>query len=130
MAAKKWDMVAAVVSHPVKIDPQTAAGGSVSPTVRRTEGVEKAEAILLRAQAIHPKSCHDPIQPCLVPERNLPHGAGERAPPEPRSILIRITRRRGTHESAGIERRVPFLKLLMLERGVSIGWQGEGRRRI
>jgi hypothetical protein len=24
MAAKKWDMVAAVVSHPVKIDPQTA----------------------------------------------------------------------------------------------------------
>ena len=31
MAAKKWDMVAAVASHLVKVDPETAAGGSVSP---------------------------------------------------------------------------------------------------
>jgi hypothetical protein len=35
-----------------------------------------------------------------------------------RSILIKITRRHGKLESAGIERCVPFLKLLMLERGV------------
>jgi Flp pilus assembly protein TadD len=54
MAAKKWDMAAAVASHLVKVDPQTA-GWLISLTyaVRRTEGVENAEAILLRAQAIH-----------------------------------------------------------------------------
>ena len=56
MAAKKWDMAAAVASHLVKVDPQTA-GWWISPAhaVRRTESIEKAEAILLRAQAIHPK---------------------------------------------------------------------------
>ena len=31
MAAKKWDMVAAVASHLVKVDPKPQAGGSVSP---------------------------------------------------------------------------------------------------
>ena len=31
MAAKKWDMAAAVASHLVKVDPETEAGGSVSP---------------------------------------------------------------------------------------------------
>ena len=55
-AAKKWDMVAAVASHLVKVDPQTAGWWiSLAYAVRRTESVEKAEAILLRAQAIHPK---------------------------------------------------------------------------
>ena len=54
MVAKKWDMAAAVAGHLVKVDP----GGwwiSLAYAVRRTESVEKAEAILLRAQAIHPK---------------------------------------------------------------------------
>jgi Flp pilus assembly protein TadD len=56
MAAKKRDMVAAVASHLVKVDPQTPGWWiSLAYAVRRTESVEKAEAILLRAQAIHPK---------------------------------------------------------------------------
>ena len=56
MAAKKWDMVAAVASHLVKVDPQTPGWWiSLAYALRRTESIEKAEAILLRAQAIHPK---------------------------------------------------------------------------
>ena len=56
MAAKKWEMVAAVASHLIKVDPQTAGWWiSLAYALRRTESVEKAEAILLRAQAIHPK---------------------------------------------------------------------------
>ena len=56
MAAKKWDMAAAVASHLVKVDPETAGWWiSLAYAVRRTESVENAEAILLRAQAIHPK---------------------------------------------------------------------------
>ena len=55
-AAKKWDMVVAVASHLVKVDPQTAGWWiSLAYALRRTESVEKAEAILLRAQTIHPK---------------------------------------------------------------------------
>jgi Flp pilus assembly protein TadD len=56
MAAKKWDMAAAVASHFVKVEPENAAWWiSLAYSVRRIEGVEKAEAILLRAQSIHPK---------------------------------------------------------------------------
>ena len=56
MAAKKWDMAAAVASHLVKADPETAGWWiSLAYALRRTESVEKAEAILLRARAIHPK---------------------------------------------------------------------------
>jgi Flp pilus assembly protein TadD len=56
MAAKKWDMAAAVASHLVKVDLGTAGWWiSLAYALRRTESVEKAEAILLRAQAIHPK---------------------------------------------------------------------------
>ena len=56
MVAKKWDMAAAVASHLVKVDPGTAGWWiSLAYSLRRTESVEKAEAILLRAQAIHPK---------------------------------------------------------------------------
>jgi tetratricopeptide (TPR) repeat protein len=55
MAAKKWDMAAAVASHLVKVDPKTAGWWiSLAYALRRTEGVEKAKAILLR-QAIHPE---------------------------------------------------------------------------
>ena len=50
MAAKKWDMVAAVASHLVKVDPKTADWWiSLAYALRRTESIEKAEAILLRA---------------------------------------------------------------------------------
>ena len=56
MAARKWDTAAAVASHLVKVDPETAGWWiSLAYALRRTESVEKAEAILLRAQAIHPK---------------------------------------------------------------------------
>ena len=56
MVAKKWDMAAAVASHLVKVDPGTAGWWiSLAYALRRTESVEKAESILLRAQTIHPK---------------------------------------------------------------------------
>jgi len=56
MAAKKWDMAAAVASHLVKVEPENEVWWiSLAYSVRRVEGVEKAEAILLRAQSIHPK---------------------------------------------------------------------------
>ena len=48
--------VAAVASHLVKVDPGTACWWiSLAFALRRIEGVEKAEAILLRAQKMHPK---------------------------------------------------------------------------
>ena len=57
MVAKKWDMAAAVASHLAKVDPQTAGWWiSLAYAFRRTESVGKAEAILLRAQTIHPKN--------------------------------------------------------------------------
>ena len=47
---------AAVASHLVKVDPGTAGWWiSLAYALRRTESVEKAEAILLRAQTIHPE---------------------------------------------------------------------------
>jgi tetratricopeptide (TPR) repeat protein len=56
ITAKKWDMAAAVASHLVKVDPGTAGWWiSLAYSVRRSEGIEQAEAILQRAQAIHPK---------------------------------------------------------------------------
>ena len=56
MAAKKWDMAAAVASHLVKVQPENAGWWiSLAFAIRRAESVDKAEAILLRAQAIHPK---------------------------------------------------------------------------
>ena len=49
-------MVAAVASHLVKVDPQTAGWWiSLAYALRCTESIEKAEDILLRAQAAHPK---------------------------------------------------------------------------
>ena len=81
MAAKKWDMAAAVASHLVKVDPQTAGWWiSLAYALRRTESVEKAEAILLRAQVDTSQGCHDCFQPCLLRERRGPHGGGERTP--------------------------------------------------
>jgi Flp pilus assembly protein TadD len=56
MAAKKWDMAEAVASHLVKVEPENETWWiNLAYSVRRIEGVEKAEAILLRAQAIHLK---------------------------------------------------------------------------
>ena len=56
ITAKKWDMAAAVASHLVKVRPENAGWWiSLANALRRTESVEKAEAVLLRAQTIHPK---------------------------------------------------------------------------
>jgi hypothetical protein len=55
MAAKKWDMAAALASHLVKVEPENEGWWiSLAYALRRSESIEKAEAILLRAQAIHP----------------------------------------------------------------------------
>ena len=56
MVAKKWDSAAAVASHLVKVEPQNEAWWiNLAYSVRRSEGIEQADAMLLRAQAIHPK---------------------------------------------------------------------------
>ena len=56
ITAKKWDMAAAVASHLVKVEPENEAWWiNLADSVRRSEGIKQAEAILLRAQAIHPK---------------------------------------------------------------------------
>jgi Flp pilus assembly protein TadD len=56
MAAKKWDMAAAIASHLVKVEPENGAWWiSLAYSIRRSDGVERAEAILLRVQATHPK---------------------------------------------------------------------------
>ena len=56
IAAKKWDMVSAVARHLVKVEPENEAWWiNLAYSVRRSEGIEQAEAILLRARAIHPK---------------------------------------------------------------------------
>jgi Flp pilus assembly protein TadD len=56
ITAKKWDMAAAVASHLVKVEPENEAWWiNLAYSVRRSEGIEQAENILLRARAIHPK---------------------------------------------------------------------------
>ena len=53
MAAKKWDM-AAVASHLVKTEPETSGWWiNLAYAKRRCEGIESAEAILLRARELH-----------------------------------------------------------------------------
>jgi predicted Zn-dependent protease len=67
MVAKKADMAAAVASHLVKVDPGTAGWWiSLAYALRRTECVEKAEAILLRAQTLHPKVAMIAFKPCVL----------------------------------------------------------------
>ena len=48
ITAKKWDMAAAVASHLVKVEPQNETWWiNLAYSVRRSEGIEQAEAILL-----------------------------------------------------------------------------------
>jgi len=55
-AAKKWDMAAAVASHFVRVEPENVGWWiNLAYSTRRAEGVEKAEAILLRGCEVHPK---------------------------------------------------------------------------
>ena len=56
LAAKKWDMAAAVASHLVKVDPENpGAWINLAYSVRRAENIGQAEAVLLKARALHPK---------------------------------------------------------------------------
>jgi Flp pilus assembly protein TadD len=57
MAAKKWEMAAAVAAEMTKLEPEDACWWiNLAYSVRRIESIEKAEAILLRAREIHPES--------------------------------------------------------------------------
>jgi lipopolysaccharide biosynthesis regulator YciM len=48
MAARKWDMAAAIASHLVKVEPENEAWWiNLAYSVRRSEGIEQGEAILL-----------------------------------------------------------------------------------
>ena len=77
MAAKKWNMAAAVASHLVKVDPETAGWCiSLAYSVRRIEGAEKAEATLLRTQSIHPKVAMIAFSLACYASVNGPYGGG------------------------------------------------------
>ena len=57
MASKKWDLAAAVAGQLVEVEPENASWWiNLAYSVRRIDSIEKAEAILLRAREIHPKS--------------------------------------------------------------------------
>jgi predicted Zn-dependent protease len=59
MAAKKWDTAAAIASHLVKVDPETAGWWiSLAYALRRTESVEKAEEI--RSEDLKPEARYGP----------------------------------------------------------------------
>ena len=89
MAAKKWDMAAAVASHLVKVEPENETWWiNLAYSVRRSEGVEKAEAILLRAQAIHPKVAMIAFKPCLLCERRFVPAPTMRAAIHHRSLSV------------------------------------------
>ena len=54
MAAKKWDMAAAVASHLVKVEPKNSSWWiNLAYAKRRCEGIKSAEAILRRARELH-----------------------------------------------------------------------------
>ena len=54
MAAKKWEMAAAVAGHLIKVEPENAAWWiNLAYATRRCQSVEKAEAILLQARELH-----------------------------------------------------------------------------
>ena len=57
MAARKWNMAAAIARHLVEVEPENAAWWiNLAYSVRRSERIEKAEGILLEAHAIHPRN--------------------------------------------------------------------------
>jgi hypothetical protein len=74
---------AAVGSHLVKVEPENEAWWiNLAYSVRRNEGIEQAEAILLRARAIHPKVAMIAFKPGLLRERHRSHGGRQGAPSE------------------------------------------------
>ena len=54
LAAKKWDMAAAVANYLVKVEPENSGWWiKLANATRRCESIESAEAILLRARELH-----------------------------------------------------------------------------
>ncbi|MGA7881070.1 MAG: hypothetical protein WCC08_20965 [Terrimicrobiaceae bacterium] len=54
MAAKKWDMAAAVANHFVKAEPENSGWWiNLAYATRRCESIKSAETILLRARELH-----------------------------------------------------------------------------
>jgi lipopolysaccharide biosynthesis regulator YciM len=73
IAAKKWDMAAAVARHLVKAEPKNEAWWiNLAYSVRRIESIEKAEAILLSCTSHTSHCCHDRLQPRLPRGRRPP----------------------------------------------------------
>ena len=76
MAAKKWDMVAAVASHLVKVYPKAAGWWiSLAYALRRTESVEKAEshsAYLNSIEGQRTRVLHPPARPNFKLETKSP----------------------------------------------------------
>jgi Flp pilus assembly protein TadD len=57
MASRKWRMAAAVADQLVKVMPENPSFWiQMAYAVRRCETIDRAEAILLRAQEIHPRN--------------------------------------------------------------------------
>jgi len=57
IAARKWDMAATAAERLVKVEPENqAAWINHAYSVRRSESIEQAEAILLRARELHPRN--------------------------------------------------------------------------
>jgi Flp pilus assembly protein TadD len=55
MAAQKWSLVAEVARHLVDIEPENAAWWiNLAYATRRSESIDKAQALLLQARKLHP----------------------------------------------------------------------------
>ena len=78
MAAKKWDLTAAVAAHLVKVEPENAAWWiNLAYATRRCESIEKAEAILLRARDVHHENAMIEFNLALLRERHGALGGGK-----------------------------------------------------
>ena len=76
MAAKKWDMAATVASHLVKTEPENAGWWiNLAYAKRRCEGIDCAEAILLRARELQHDNAVIEFNLACYAERSMPLGA-------------------------------------------------------
>ena len=111
MAAKKWDMASAVASHLVKTEPGTSGWWvNLAYATRRCEGIESAEAVLLKAPSIAPRQRNNRIQPRLLRQRGGQIRRGEGTPAMCHRIECGASkdryRRRGPAASVGLDCRV------------------------
>jgi hypothetical protein len=80
MAAKKWDMAAAVASHLVKVEPENAAWWiSLAYSVRRGRGCREGGSHSAAGAIDTSQSCHDRFQPGLLRKRHRSHGGHQGA---------------------------------------------------